>query len=271
MLKVKKRRIFSEDHCKKISEANKGKIISKKQKKKISESHKGKPCSEETKKKISMTLLGRHISEETKKKMSDSHKNKIFTEKHKKKISESHKGKNMGVNNHNFGKPRSEETRLKISIANKGKSHKKGVNSPNFGKHHSEEHKKKISISEIGKYVSEETKKKMAESRKGKDNPSWKGGISFEPYCSLFNEKFKEKIRNQFGRQCFICGSSEELNGRKLPIHHINYNKNCLCDDTKCYFIPLCSSCHSRTNFNRVFWDKLLTACCKDSLMLEYF
>lgn len=93
----------------------------------------------------------------------------------------------------------------------------------------------------------------------------------FLSYCQKFNKKFKEKIRDKFNRECFICGLSEELNGRKLPIHHINYNKNCLCDDSKCYFVPLCTSCHMRTNSNRKFWEKLLTTCCEDLHMLEYF
>lgn len=96
------------------------------------------------------------------------------------------------------------------------------------------------------------------------------GLVSF-PYCSKFNGVFKEKIRGEFNRECFICGLSEELNGKKLPIHHVNYNKDCLCDDSFCYFVPLCNSCHSRTNNNREFWEKLLTNCCEDQEMKKYF
>lgn len=105
----------------------------------------------------------------------------------------------------------------------------------------------------------------------GENSANWKNGASFKPYCSKFNEEFKEKIRDQFGRQCFICGLSEELNGKKLPVHHINYNKDCLCGDSKCYFVPLCNSCHSRTNNNRRFWEKLLIVCYEDPYMMEYF
>ena len=106
---------------------------------------------------------------------------------------------------------------------------------------------------------------------KGENSCHWKGGISFEPYCLLFNEEFKENIREKFNSECFICGLSEELNGKKLSIHHVSYNKNCLYDNSKCYFIPLCSSCHSRTNFNRKIWEKSLTVYCEDPESIKYF
>lgn len=90
----------------------------------------------------------------------------------------------------------------------------------------------------------------------GPNSPGWKGGISFEPYCYKFNNKFKEKIREQFNRVCFLCGKSERKNGKKLAIHHVNYDKNCLCTDIKCGFVPLCMGCHVKTNHNRDFWEK---------------
>ena len=67
---------LSQEHCYKISQANKGKKFSKEHCKRISESKKGvkkgkgKPCSEETKKKISMANKGRITSDETKRKLS---------------------------------------------------------------------------------------------------------------------------------------------------------------------------------------------------------
>ena len=232
------------------------------------------------------------MSQEQKDKISDKNKGKIRTEEMKRRLSESHKGKHH-----------SEETNLKISAARIGKY--TGINSPNYGKHLSEETKNRISESLNGRHLLEETKRKISESEKGKivsdetrellrlnhtyrdmngrNNPmygvhlsgeksgNWKGGISFEPYCLKFNNRFKEKIRNQFGRQCFICGMSEEQNNRKLCVHHVNYNKDCLCNDIKCYFVPLCNTCHIRTNSNRQFWEKLLTDCCEDDYMMIYF
>ena len=107
----------SEEHRKKISEANKGRKCSDETRKKLSESHKGMstwnkglktgPISEETKKKISEAnkgnvpwTKGKKLSEETRKKIAASHKGMSLSEDSKKKISESKKGKhwyNNGV------------------------------------------------------------------------------------------------------------------------------------------------------------------------------
>ena len=78
-------RHFTEEHKRKISEANKGKVSGTF----------GKHFSEETKKKMSESGKGRHHTEETKKKMSESKKGRPFTEEHKKNLSKSHlKNKN---------------------------------------------------------------------------------------------------------------------------------------------------------------------------------
>ena len=103
---------------------------------------------------------------------------------------------------------------------------------------------------------------------KGENHPFWDGGISFEPYCPKFNESFKESIRNKFDRKCFICGITEKemqedqrrrgTQVYKLPIHHVNYNKDCLCDDSECEFVPLCLSHHAKTNYNREYWESVI-------------
>ena len=108
-----------------------------------------------------------------------------------------------------YGKPRSEETKKKLSKAHKGKklseeTKKKmsdywkkhgnwikgkkvpeeirkqmsermigrfsGENHPLYGKHHSEETKKKLSKAHKGKKLSEETKKKMSDNKAGEKN-----------------------------------------------------------------------------------------------------
>ena len=60
----------------------------------------------------------------------------------------------------------SEETRKKLSEANKGKY--KGEKHPMYGKPRSEETKKKMSEAHKGKHHSEESKKKISEAHKGK-------------------------------------------------------------------------------------------------------
>lgn len=97
----------------------------------------------------------------------------------------------------------------------------------------------------------------LSENRCGENSPRWRGGgVS---YCEKFNERFKESVRNKYDRKCFICGKDEERNGRKMAVHHVSYDRECMCDGVECYFVPLCVSCHSRTNSNRVFWERALT------------
>jgi len=181
---------------------------------------------------------------------------------------------NKGITGYKL-KPCTDEQKELISNLHKG-------NKYNLGKHHSEKTKHKMSESAKGKSKSAEHKLNLSKAKKGvpnyklrgksftddqrmkmslnhadvsnKNNPNWKGGISFEPYCSKFNDQFKESIRNKYHRICFMCGKSEELNGRKLSIHHISYDKTCLCENKNCEFVPLCVSCHSKTNHNRDYY-----------------
>lgn len=124
------------------------------------------------------------------------------------------------------------ETRIKQSKVRRGRTLSK-------------EHRKKLSDAGIGLLA-------------GEKNPMWRGGVSFEPYCPKFNERFKESIREKFDRTCFLCPTTEEENGRKLGVHHVNYNKDCLCDDSECEFVPLCNKCHTKTNHNREYWENTI-------------
>ena len=89
--------------------------------------------------------------------MSKALKGRVFSEEHKRKISKSLKNaslKRCGENNPFYGKTHSEETKRRI--AEKSSRNK-------LGKKLTEEHKKKISESHKGKIVSLETRKKMSE------------------------------------------------------------------------------------------------------------
>ena len=81
---------FTEEHKRKISEANKGMKRSEEVKKKWSFAHIGKHHSEETKKKMSEVHKGKRLSEEAKRKLSESRKGRTFSEKHKRKLSDAH-------------------------------------------------------------------------------------------------------------------------------------------------------------------------------------
>lgn len=91
----------------------------------------------------------------------------------------------------------------------------------------------------------------------GEKSYMWKGGISFGEYCEKFNTSFKNKIRNNYNNICFLCGKTKEENGKNMSIHHTNYDKNCLCGNN-CEFVPLCISCHAKTNYNRNYWEDLI-------------
>lgn len=109
--------------------------------------------SEETKTKLKRAWEHRDrvMPEHVRKAMSKSRTGKHLSEETKKKISKAQKGKPRyyirGENHPNYGKHYSEEERKQMSERMSGK------NNPNYGKHFSEEHKRKISESNKGKYV----------------------------------------------------------------------------------------------------------------------
>lgn len=100
----------------------------------------------------------------------------VFTNDIKRKISENVKRaltpevrqKLRGQNNHNFGKPRSEETRRKISSRMRSDEvrEKRKQTRLSRGYVHSEETKMKMSCSHLGKKHSEETRQKIASFRR---------------------------------------------------------------------------------------------------------
>lgn len=133
----------------------------------------------------------------------------------------------------------------------------------NKGKHRSKETKKKMREAVTGKKNhmygkshTEETKQKMHEAQLGEKSRFWQGGISFEPYCILFNEDFKERVREYWNRKCVICNKNEKKNNQKLSVHHVIYNKEACCDESLPLFVALCKSCHSKTNYHREYWEK---------------
>jgi len=222
------------------------------------ERQKGKHRTEETKLKMSEAQKGRCMSKDTREKLSKINKGKTLSREHRTKISRALKGMKH-----------TEEARRRMSEAQKGRT------SPNKGKPMSEEQKKKISeaqkgrpiseekrrhLSEVnkGKHPSEDTKQKLSDALKGRfcgeEHPNWQGGKSFEPYCFKFNNDLKERVREFFDRQCYMCGTTEEENGQKLSVHHCNYDKMVCCNNIKPLFVPLCRRCHSKVNYDRDGW-----------------
>ena len=94
----------------------------------------------------------------------------------------------------------------------------------------------------------------------GENSPNWNGGSSFEPYSISWNNKLKEEIRIRDNYTCQNpgCNCTQEENlkisGKKLNIHHIDYDKE-NCEETN--LISLCNSCHMKTHYNREHWKML--------------
>lgn len=180
---------------------------------------------------------------------------------------------------------RDQSYRDKMSQMSKEKGYQKGhipwcrgkkgvIPSWNKGKHLSEDHKKKISESTKGRTVSRErrkqisewskefykdpnNRKKLRQRMKGSTHPVWRGGISKEPYPFEWTNTLKESIKQRDNYTCMSCNKTKnEIKGH-LAIHHIDYNKENL---NPANLITLCSSCHSKSNYNRDYWTAYFRA-----------
>lgn len=204
----------------------------------------GRPCSDETRAKLSAAMKG----------PANGMRGKKHTPETKAKISESLKGS---------PRPKSEAQREKLSLAAKG-------NRAWAGKHHTEETRKKISSATSGannarwgKPFPQTSRAKISSAKRGKycgpAASGWRGGVSFEPYCFKFNDEFKERVREFFGRVCVECGAPE--NGVRLSVHHVNHRKDACCaEGAAALFVPLCRTCHGKSNSNREYWEARFTA-----------
>jgi len=141
----------------------------------------------------------------------------------------------------------SDKTKQKISLAQSGnKGYWYGKKRP-----HTEETKRKIglanAISNKGKKQSLETIAKRI--KRGEKHYNWKGGKSFEPYSVDWTQTLKRSIRERDKYVCQLCGLPQ--GDRVHNVHHIDYDKE-NCDPKN--LVTLCQSCHSKTNFNRIYW-----------------
>lgn len=173
-----------------------------------------------------------------------------------------------------LGKQNKGRKRIDASIRMKGNTLWKC----NIGRKRTEEFKKKISKSVKKRYRSGEKfgfqkgelniskkidiRKINSEKHKGKTSWNkgkpylaldkhwnWKGGISFEPYPTLFNKKLKKLVIERDKFECKLFQNKNKI----LYVHHIDYNKkNCNPEN----LITLCPSCHTKTNYNRNKWMK---------------
>lgn len=96
-------------------------------------------------------------------------------------------------------------------------------------------------------------KKHPAPFKKGKDNPRWRGGTSYNPYSVDWTKTLRRAIRE---RDNYTCQLGGELQGdRAFDVHHIDYDRE-NCDPEN--LITLCRKCHTITNDNREYWSRYL-------------
>jgi len=95
----------------------------------------------------------------------------------------------------------------------------RGEKNPMFGKHHSEETRRKIAEKRRGTHLAPEYRQKLSEIRRGEKNGNWKGGITLKIRgirASLQVKKWRKDILERDNYRCRNCGSTE-----KLEVHHI--------------------------------------------------
>jgi hypothetical protein len=243
----------------------------------IKEETRKKIIKEETRKKI--------IKEETRKKISDTLKQKYKNDKEyikKRKIMCASAKWRGNIGKSMKGHVTSDETRKKISLAQKGKprwseEEKQRIREQQLGRVQTQETKQKRKNTTMLRFPkgykhSEEVKKRMKKRMKGipkskeckeklkqytgEKSSRWLGGKSFEPYNSDFNSKLKQQIRKRDKLTCQLCWRTQDKIKQPLVCHHIDYDKK---NNIPINLILLCSKCHGMTNINRDCWENHFT------------
>jgi len=213
---------------------NYGKEMSSEQRQKISEFAKSRTDGHMDK--LRNMNIGRTASDETKRKMSEARTGMAFTDEHKRKLKEAHL---------------TDENRKIHS-----NTQTQRWNNTDYKKKLCDIHKNRCAIPAERRKLVDLANKRWDTQRKSDLNAFWYGAIRYyegPQYCEKWTDELKERVRAYFGYQCAECGTPQ--NGKKLHVHHVWYNKRLCCDSTPRSLVPLCSSCHSKTNTNREYWS----------------
>lgn len=240
-------------HLQRLHEGNKGKKRTPEQRARISEGSKGKIIPQSVRAKISATLSrkpGHKHTPESRAKISASRKISPAAQAQLQQLHALRREKRWSTSN---GKPRSEETKRKISESNK-----KRYSDPEFrrrlsdnakircadteyreglsirGKKYIENHpeeRTRLSMNAKIQMADPSTRENLSKRHRGDKNHNWKNGASFYPYCPKFNKSLKERVRKFFGNACILCGLPSEDNwGAALSVHHVFTEKMTCCE-----------------------------------------
>jgi hypothetical protein len=127
----------------------------------------------------------------------------------------------------------------------------------NRGKARTQEERNKVSEGVIRYFDDPNMRKRQSAAQKKRfEDTWWYGSVNYHDapkYCEKWTSDLRERVRAYFGYVCFECGTPQGKT--KLHVHHVWYNKAMCCDNTPRTLVPLCKSCHLKTNYKREYWS----------------
>jgi hypothetical protein len=155
----------------------------------------------------------------------------------------------------NLGRHHSKETRIKLRVTHLGHAvsdeTRAKIGVANQTRHISDETRAKIRAIRLGSHLSVRARAKLRIAVTGDKNVNWRGGIH-TPYGPEFNRNLKAIVRQ---RDDYLCQNPEcylPENGRKHPVHHIDFNKG---HNDPVNLIILCAKHHAKTTVgDRNYW-----------------
>ena len=112
-------------------------------------------------------------------------------------------------------------------------------------------HRDKLSKSGKRRFESDEEHIRLSCTKQGISRDEWTGFSIYGEYCEKFDDACRERIRDKYDHECFVCGKNEKENiaksgkQRKLAVHHIDMNKDQGCNGVDWKLAPLCMCCHA--------------------------
>lgn len=112
----------------------------------------------------------------------------------------------------------------------------------------STELREKASLRMTQRFEDPVEREKTSAASQGIPYDEWEGFAMNSPYCPKFDEACRESNREKYDRRCFLSDITEEKNGKKLSVHHIDMNKQQGCDGYAWKLVPLSVKWHNRVH-----------------------